>query len=159
MDFRMPHAKTIAKLLTARNQTLATAESCTGGLVSHTITNIPGASNFYKGGVIAYANDTKSRLVGVPSSLIGEHGAVSAPVALAMAKGIRKKTRADFSIAVTGIAGPGGGTRSKPVGLVFIAASSLRKTLLRRFLFKGTRLQVKTQARDAALNMLLKLVR
>jgi PncC family amidohydrolase len=155
----MTTVQIIANLLTAKDQTLATAESCTGGLISHTITNIPGASNFYNGGVIAYANDIKSRLVGVPVSLIRKHGAVSAPVALALAKGIRQSAKADFSIAVTGIAGPGGGTKSKPVGLVLIAVSSLRKTMVKRFVFKGTRLQIKTKAAKAALAMLLKLIR
>ena len=155
----MPHAKAIAKLLTTRKLTLATAESCTGGLISHTLTNIPGSSSFYKGGAVAYANDIKIRLVGVPAGLIQKHGAVSAQVARAMAEGIRTKARSDFSLAVTGIAGPSGGTRTKPVGLVFIAAASLRQTSIKRFLFKGTRQQIKAQAAAAALALLLKLIR
>jgi PncC family amidohydrolase len=155
----MTTVKTIAKLLTTRKLTLATAESCTGGLISHTLTNIPGASNFYRGGVVAYANDIKVRFVGVPAGLIKKYGAVSAQVARAMAEGIRKKTKADFSLAVTGIAGPTGGTRTKPVGLVFIVAATLRHTSIKRFIFKGTRLQIKAQAAAAALGLLLKLIR
>jgi len=155
----MTTSKTVAKLLSARHQTLATAESCTGGLLSHTLTNIPGSSNFYRGGVVAYANDIKVRFIGVPAGLIQKYGAVSAQVARAMAEGIRKKTKADFSLAVTGIAGPSGGTRTKPVGLVFIAGATLRQTSLKRFIFKGTRLQIKAQAAKAALGLLLKLIR
>ncbi len=149
----------IARRLIARNKTLATAESCTGGLISHSITNFPGSSAFFRGGVVAYANDIKSRLVGVPAPLIRAHGAVSEPVARAMAQGIRKKAKADFSIAVTGIAGPGGGTKTKPVGLVFIAVSSLRETKVKRFLFKGSRLRIKTRSAETALKMLLMLIK
>jgi len=155
----MTLARTIAKKLTSKHQTLTTAESCTGGLISHTLTNIPGSSKFYKGGVVAYANDSKVRFLGVSPGLIRKYGAVSAQVARAMAVGVRKKTKADFSVAVTGIAGPSGGTRTKPVGLVFIAAATLRQTPIKRYIFKGTRLQVKTQAAEAALGLLLKLIR
>jgi PncC family amidohydrolase len=155
----MTLARTIAKKLTLRHQSLATAESCTGGLISHTLTNISGSSDYYRGGVVSYANDSKVRFLGIPTGLIRKYGAVSGQVARAMADGIRKKTKADFSIAVTGIAGPSGGTRTKPVGLVFIAAATLRQTAIKRFIFKGTRLQIKTQATAAALGLLLKLIR
>jgi len=154
----MTTARTIAKLLTDRKLTLATAESCTGGLISHTLTNIPGSSNFYLGGVMAYANDIKVRFLGVRADLIRKHGAVSAPVAQAMALGIRRKTKADLSLSVTGIAGPSAGTRTKPAGSVYIALSSLRKTVVKRFLFKGTRLEIKRQATKAALNLIEKIL-
>ena len=150
----MTAAKTITKLLTARKLTLATAESCTGGLISHTLTNIPGSSTFYLGGVIAYANDIKARFLGVRNDLIAKHGAVSEPVAKAMALGIQKKARADIGIAVTGIAGPTGGSKTKPVGLVFIAVSSLRKIEVKRFVFRGSRLSVKRQAAEAAMALI-----
>lgn len=117
-------ASEIGEALVARNWTLSTAESCTGGLVSHHITNVPGSSAFFVGGIIAYANRVKQGILGVPQSLLIAHGAVSGPVASAMAQGVRRVLRTEVGIAVTGIAGPTGGTPEKPVGTVFLALSS-----------------------------------
>ncbi len=148
----------IAQRLTATKQTLATAESCTGGLIAHTLTNIPGSSLWFKTGVIAYAYEAKTNLLGVPQALLLKHGAVSAPVVKAMVTGARRRLKTDFAIAVTGIAGPTGGTRTKPVGLVFIAAASAKKNVIKKFLFKGTRREVKKQASKKALEMLQRII-
>ncbi|GEM_PF-1413856 len=148
-----PASHFIRRLIAAR-QTLATAESCTGGLIAHTLTNIPGASVWFKGGVVAYADTAKSALLKVAPALIRRHGAVSAPVAKAMAQGIRRSLDATFAVATTGIAGPSGGTPEKPVGLVFIAAASPRRTIVRKFLFKGTRSQIKRQTLAMAMALL-----
>ncbi|MBF0593528.1 MAG: CinA family protein [Candidatus Omnitrophica bacterium] len=146
--------KTMAKKITGKGLTLAVAESCTGGLIAHTLTNIPGSSVFFKGGVVAYANEIKSRFLKVPSTLIKTHGAVSAPVARAMAEGIRQQFKADIALATTGIAGPGGGTPQKPVGLVFIAMACAQKTVVKKCFFTGSRTAIKTQAGKTALTML-----
>jgi nicotinamide-nucleotide amidase len=106
-----------------RGFTLALAESCTGGHIANRITNVPGASAMLKAGLVTYANEAKESFLGVPRSLLVEHGAVSEPVARAMAEGVRRATGADFAIAVTGIAGPGGAVPGKPVGTVFIAVA------------------------------------
>ena len=144
----------LAHLLISTGKTLATAESCTGGLIAHTLTNIPGASDWFLGGVIAYANEAKTAFLGVPTSLIKGHGAVSAPVALAMAQGARKRFKTSFTIATTGIAGPTGGTPQKPVGLVFIALASAKRTVVKKFVFKGTRLSIKDQTLQKSLQIL-----
>jgi PncC family amidohydrolase len=143
-----------ARILTSGRLTLAVAESCTGGLLTHSLTNVPGSSLFLKAGLVCYANEAKIRVLGVPPSLLTHHGAVSAATAQAMARGVRCRIKADIGIGITGIAGPGGGTEKKPVGLVFIAAASARKTIFKKFIFKGTRLQIKEQAARAALLML-----
>jgi len=144
----------LAHLLISTGKTLATAESCTGGLISNTLTNIPGSSAWFAGGVIAYTNEAKTAFLSVPASLIKDHGAVSALVAKAMAQGARRRFKTDFAIATTGIAGPTGGTPSKPVGLVFIAIASAKKTVIKKFLFKGTRLSIKTQTLQKAFKLL-----
>ena len=148
----------LAQYLISTQQTLGTAESCTGGLIGHSLTNIPGASTWFQGGVIAYANTAKTKLLGVPLALIEKHGAVSAPVAQAMAQGARKALRSDFAIATTGIAGPTGGTTTKPVGLVFIAIATPQRSMVRKFIFKGTRLNIKKQTLDKALNLLITII-
>jgi PncC family amidohydrolase len=154
----MTTAHAIARYLTFKEKTLATAESCTGGLIAHSLTNIPGSSLWFKGGIIAYDNEVKINLLNVPRTLLLQQGAVSAKVAQQMAEHIRGTLKTDFGIAVTGIAGPTGGTPQKPVGLVFISASCLHKTLVRNFLFKGTRLSIKKQAAQAALNLVGELI-
>ncbi|MCG2817113.1 MAG: competence/damage-inducible protein A, partial [Candidatus Aminicenantes bacterium] len=111
----------VGTLLRARKETLAAAESCTGGLLSHRLTNIPGSSDYFLMGVVTYSNSAKISLLDIPDQLIERHGAVSLPVASAMAEGIRKTAGADYGLGITGIAGPGGGTTAKPVGLVCIA--------------------------------------
>ncbi|MFI5321093.1 MAG: competence/damage-inducible protein A [Myxococcota bacterium] len=114
----------VGRLLAERGLTIATAESCTGGLIGARLTAVPGSSRYYRGGVVAYANEAKRDLLGVPEALLREHGAVSAPVARAMAEGARVRLGADFALATTGISGPDGGTPEKPVGLVWIALAS-----------------------------------
>ncbi len=150
----MTQLQHLAQHLTASRQTLATAESCTGGLIAHTLTNIPGASAWFKGGVVAYANTAKSDMLGVAPELILQHGAVSAPVAEAMAQGARLRFDTTFAIATTGIAGPSGGTPAKPVGLVFIAVASAKTTTASKFLFTGTRARIKRQTLATAIKLL-----
>jgi nicotinamide-nucleotide amidase len=114
----------VGRLLVERGLTLATAESCTGGLIGARLTAVPGSSRYYRGGVVAYANEAKRDLLGVPEALLREHGAVSGPVARAMAEGARARLAADLALATTGISGPDGGTPEKPVGLVWVALAS-----------------------------------
>jgi nicotinamide-nucleotide amidase len=134
--------------------TLALAESCTGGLVAERLTEVPGSSVYFKEAVVAYSNEAKVRLLGVPSDLIAEHGAVSAPVAEAMAEGARLRAETDFGLSVTGIAGPGGGSEEKPVGLVYIALSDDAHTEHRRLLLPGDRQLIRWRAAQAALDLL-----
>jgi len=122
----------IVGLLARRGQTLATAESCTGGFIANRITNVPGASKIFPGGMVVYSNAAKRKFLGVRSATLARHGAVSAAVARAMAEGARKKFGADFALAVTGIAGPTGGTRAKPVGTVFMALAGAFRTVVAR---------------------------
>jgi nicotinamide-nucleotide amidase len=134
--------------------TLAVAESCTGGLVAQRLTDVPGSSVYFREGVVAYSNEAKVRLLGVPSDLIAEYGAVSAPVAEAMADGARLRAETDFAVSVTGIAGPGGGTEDKPVGLVYIALSDDAHTEHRKLLLPGDRTLIRWRASQAALDLL-----
>ncbi|HEU5397552.1 MAG TPA: nicotinamide-nucleotide amidohydrolase family protein, partial [Verrucomicrobiae bacterium] len=122
----------IVRMLTAQRKTLALAESCTGGNLAHRLTNVPGASEIFLGGVVSYANSAKENLLGVRPETLRQHGAVSEAVAREMAEGARKKFGADFAIAVTGIAGPSGGTDEKPVGTVFIALAGNFATVVER---------------------------
>jgi len=134
--------------------TLSVAESCTGGLIAQRLTEVPGSSKYFIEGVVAYANDAKTRTLGVEPILLLEHGAVSAPVAEAMAEGIRKRAGTDFGLSVTGIAGPGGGTEEKPVGLVYIALADDVKTDHRKLKLPGDRQLIRWRASQAALDML-----
>jgi nicotinamide-nucleotide amidase len=143
----------VGQLLKARGYTLATAESCTGGLLAGRITDVPGSSEYFLEGVVSYSNAAKSDLLGVPKKLIKEYGAVSEPVAEAMAAGIRKRAGSTFGISVTGIAGPGGGSEEKPVGLVYIALADDTQTTARKFLFPGDRQFIRTLSVNAALDM------
>jgi len=145
----------VAKLLTQRNQTLSVAESCTGGLLSNRITNIPGSSLIFKGAIIAYFNDVKTNILSISSQTLKKHGAVSDNVACAMAEKVREKINTNFGIGISGIAGPAGGSKLKPVGLVYIAVSTQIETLCLKCQFKGSRSQIKTQAVNQALNLLL----
>ncbi len=120
-------AESLLHQLSLSSQTVATAESCTGGLLAHILTNIPGSSAVFLEGVVSYSNDAKVHLLGVSKNLIVTNGAVSAQVAQAMAEGIQKKSGATFGLATTGIAGPSGGTREKPVGTVFLAIAQAGK--------------------------------
>jgi nicotinamide-nucleotide amidase len=144
----------IGELLRARRCTIATAESCTGGLLSSRLTDVPGSSDYVQQGVVCYSDQSKTDWLGVPQALIEAHGAVSEPVATAMAAGILAKTSADVGVGITGIAGPGGGTPEKPVGTVAIAVSVRGDARVRTFQFVGGRDMVKFQASQAALNML-----
>ena len=139
-------------LLRKKKLTLAAAESCTGGLIQHRITEVPGSSDYFAGGVVVYSNDLKESFLGVPPELLKKYGAVSPQVAAAMASGIRRATGSDLGISITGIAGPTGGTKRKPVGLVYIALSTPRGTRTIRHQFSGTRSVVKFKASQAALN-------
>jgi len=122
----------VVGLLARRGEMLALAESCTGGGIAHQITNVPGASKIFLGGIVAYSNAVKQKFLGVRAKTLARHGAVSEAVAREMAEGARKKFGADFAIAVTGIAGPGGGKSSKPVGTVFIALAGEGETMVER---------------------------
>jgi nicotinamide-nucleotide amidase len=143
----------VGEVLTARNTTVAFAESCTGGLVAHRLTNVPGSSSYFRGGINAYANDVKERLLGVPAALLERHGAVSEEVAGAMAEGARRTLDAAIAVGVTGIAGPDGGTAEKPVGTVcFGLAAEGRPTMTRRYQLWGNREWVKLLSSQIALD-------
>jgi nicotinamide-nucleotide amidase len=134
--------------------TLGTAESCTGGLVGVRLTEVPGSSDVFVGSAVCYANRLKTELLEVPAALIDAHGAVSEPVARAMAEGACRRLRVDLAVAVTGIAGPGGGTAEKPVGTVWYAAADRNGTTARTGVVLGTRREVRARAAQAALNLL-----
>ncbi len=134
--------------------TLSVAESCTGGLIAQRITDVPGSSKYFIEGVVAYSNDAKTRTLGVEPVLLLEHGAVSAPVAEAMAEGIRKRSRTDFGLSITGIAGPGGGSEDKPVGLVYIGLADDAHTEHRKLIIPGDRQLIRWRASQAALDLL-----
>jgi len=140
--------------LSVGGYTLAVAESCTGGLLAERLTDIPGSSKYFIEGVVTYANDAKTRTLGVEPMLLLEHGAVSAPVAEAMAEGVRKRAETDFGLSITGIAGPDGGTEEKPVGTVFIALSSEVATEHRKLKLPGDRQLIRWRASQAALDLL-----
>jgi nicotinamide-nucleotide amidase len=144
----------VVRLLTARKKTLALAESCTGGNIAHCVTNVPGASAVFLGGVVSYANDAKENFLGVRPETLKEHGAVSETVAREMAEGARQKFGSDFAIAVTGIAGPSGGTPDKPVGTVFIALAGEFGTVVERKLNSFDRATFKELTAQQALEML-----
>jgi nicotinamide-nucleotide amidase len=140
--------------LSVGGYTIAVAESCTGGLVAQRLTDVPGSSKYFIEGVVAYSNEAKIRTLGVEPILLLEHGAVSAPVAEAMAEGIRKRSGTDFGLSVTGIAGPGGGTEEKPVGLVYIALAMESGTEHRKLNIPGDRNLVRWRTSQAALDLL-----
>lgn len=156
-----PIEKVLIAGLSAGGKTLATAESCTGGLIASTLTDIPGSSAVFLRGYVTYSNEAKTDLLGVPAEMIAEHGAVSEPVAAAMALGALERSGADHSIAVTGIAGPGGGSEEKPVGTVFIAIATRDggKPLVRRERFATDRLAFKERTTRAALDLLRRRLR
>jgi len=147
-------SRLIGEALAEKGLKLALAESCTGGLLSSALTDVPGSSAYFLGSVVAYANEVKASVLGVRPSTLEKHGAVSKETAREMAEGARRRFNSGLSASITGIAGPGGGTAKKPVGLVFIAVSKGSKTTVRRFVFEGARKQVKKQAVEAALVML-----
>ena len=144
----------VGKRLLKSGKTLAIAESCTGGLLANRITDIPGSSNYFKLGLITYSNESKNKLLGIPTQTIKKYGAVSKQAAGLMAKNVRILAGATYGIGITGIAGPGGGTNKKPVGLVYIALSTKTKTICKEFRFVGTRNLIKYKSTQGALNML-----
>jgi nicotinamide-nucleotide amidase len=145
----------IVRLLTERKQTLALAESCTGGLLADRITNVPGASDVFLAGYISYANETKIDILNVDPALIERHGAVSEPVARAMAEGARIRARSTYALATTGIAGPGGGSAEKPVGMVYVAlAVAGSETIAKKFFFPSDRETFKELTAQASFDLL-----
>ena len=149
----------IYQVCAERGWTVAVAESCTGGLISHTLTNVPGASRYFALAVIAYSYPSKERLLRVPHRVLLRHGAVSRAVVLAMARGAQHLARANAGVAVTGIAGPGGGMPGKPVGTVWIGVATARSARAFRHRFTGNRLTIKRLAARAALRHLYALLR
>jgi nicotinamide-nucleotide amidase len=149
-----PVEELVLELAREQGLTLGTAESCTGGLVAARLTSVPGASDVLRGGIVAYENDVKLAQLAVPEETVVAHGAVSAETAMAMAEGTRKSLAADVAVAVTGIAGPGGGTPEKPVGLVHIHASGPGRELVRELHLPGDREAIRRRATAAALHLL-----
>jgi PncC family amidohydrolase len=148
-------AERLQHLAVARGLTIGTAESCTGGLVGHAITTIPGSSAYYVGGIISYADAVKTGLLEVPRSTIERHGAVSAQTAVAMAEGARQRLACDLAVSVTGVAGPDGGTESKPVGLTYIAVAGAVGHSVQRHAWEGDRAENQVLSAAAALEMLI----
>jgi nicotinamide-nucleotide amidase len=148
-------ARTIQDLMLERHLTLTTAESCTGGLIAHALTEVPDSSQYFVGGLVSYSNDLKERELGVDPEILGTHGAVSAQTALAMATGAQRRYKADVAVSVTGIAGPGGATPGKPVGLTYIAVADARGSDVRRFTWAGDRHANKMHSAHAALSLVI----
>jgi nicotinamide-nucleotide amidase len=148
-------ARVIVHLLTKGKFSLVTAESCTGGLIANQITNVPGASKIFRGGMVAYSNELKEKFLGVKNDSLKKFGAVSETVAREMAEGAQKKFMADFAIATTGIAGPTGGTKAKPVGTVFIAVAGKSRTIVMRKFNSFSRERFKKVTAQQALQLLL----
>lgn len=152
---RSPEEK-LSKLLREKRKTVALAESCTGGGASSRVTDIPGSSKYFKGSVVAYSNELKTSLLGVSSSTIKRYGAVSGKTAREMAEGARLLMNADFAAAITGIAGPSGSRRGKPVGLAYVAFSDRGNIISKRVMYKGDRASVKKKFADALLGLIVK---
>ena len=144
----------VGRRLAMTEFTLAVAESCTGGLIAQRLTSVAGSSKYFIEGLVTYSNQSKTRLLGVDKKLIKEFGAVSQQVARDMARGVRHKAKTDFGLAVTGIAGPGGGTEEKPVGLVYIALADDAHTEHKKLTLPGDRELIRWRASQAALDML-----
>ncbi|MBI2413213.1 MAG: nicotinamide-nucleotide amidohydrolase family protein [Deltaproteobacteria bacterium] len=145
--------------LKSKGLTLATAESCTGGLLSKLVTDAAGSSDYFRGGVIAYSNDIKEGLLKVRAATLNKYGAVSVETAGEMARGVKKGIKASIGVSITGIAGPGGGRPGKPVGTVYIGASKGRATIVKKFLFKGSRAIVRKRSAEEALKLIIRLAK
>lgn len=145
----------VARLMIERGWTVACGESCTGGLLMHRFTNIPGSSAFFVGGVVAYSNSVKHSVLGVQENTLNVFGAVSEQVAAAMARGVRALVGAKIGVGITGIAGPDGGTADKPVGLTYISLVTADLSMTKRFIWAGERIPNKEASAEAALQMLL----
>jgi PncC family amidohydrolase len=150
-----PIEEQVGDTLTQLNWTLALAESCTGGLIGHRITNVPGSSEYFLGGIVAYAYEAKERLLDVRHDTLYSHGAVSHETAIEMARGARLALGTDVGVSVTGIAGPGGGMPGKPIGLTWIGISTREGSTAHSFIFKGDRSSNKNEAAETALKILL----
>jgi len=151
-------SQTVFNKLSQLNQTLSVAESCTGGYISHQLTQIPGASKVFVGSVISYSNSVKHHQLGVESTLFETVGAVSEQVVTQMVTGVRERLQTDYAIAISGIAGPEGGSEDKPVGTVFIGVSSAKTHVVNRFHFSGNRMQIIERSNNMALAMLLEMI-
>lgn len=149
----------IARKLVKKGLTLAVAESCTGGLLSSMLTDVPGSSKWFKGAVVAYTNEVKTRILGVKAETLKKYGAVSGETALELAQGVRKKLKTDIGISVTGLAGPGGGTKETPVGTVFIGAYDGKETLVKKLELTGSRVKIKKNAAGLAMKMLQEFIK
>ncbi len=153
---KIPFPETvIGPLLLLRGLKLVTAESCTGGLIGHWLTNVPGSSEYYLGGVVSYSNALKMQLLGVQAATLEKYGAVSEQVAMEMAQGARLRLGGDVALSVTGIAGPGGGSAEKPVGLTFVGVSAPWGESVARFVWAGERVENKKESARAALQLLV----
>jgi PncC family amidohydrolase len=148
-------AERLQAICLGRGLTVAVAESCTGGLVADAITDIPGSSGYFLGGVVSYADSAKEALLGVPAEVLAAHGAVSAQVGRAMAEGARERFSADVAASVTGVAGPDGGSEAKPVGLTYVAVAAARGVDVRRFVWSGDRSANKEASAAAVLEILV----
>jgi nicotinamide-nucleotide amidase len=144
----------VGRLLSKSGKTVSVAESCTGGLIGARLTEVPGSSSYFIEGVVSYSNEAKIRTLNVPKALLDEFGAVSAEVAAAMADGMRKRAETDYALSVTGIAGPGGGTEEKPVGLVYLGLASELETKTRRLMLPGDRYLIRWRSSTAAMDFL-----
>ncbi len=150
----MQKVKNLAKKLLSQHKTIALAESCTGGLLANQLTDLSGSSAFFWLGIIAYDNKAKIKVLKIPANIIKKHGAVSQTVAELMAVNVRKILNTDIGVGITGIAGPTGGSKEKLVGLVFIAVATSNKKIALEFHFKGSRLQIKKQAAQKAIELI-----
>jgi len=148
----------IHNALLKKEKTLAIAESCTGGLLSKLLTDTPGSSKYLNLGIIAYSNAAKERILKIPHTVILKYGAVSRQVAILMAKNVKKISKVNYGIGITGIAGPSGGSKVKPIGTVYIAVSDVNKTICKKFVFRGTRSVIKTKSALRSLELLKKLL-
>jgi nicotinamide-nucleotide amidase len=142
----------VGRLLAENNQTFSVAESCTGGLIGHLVTNVPGSSRYFQGGVMVYSNPSKQDLLHVQPKTLEAHGAVSDPTVRQMAVGVREHLKSDLGLAVTGIAGPDGGTRNKPVGTVYVGLATEKDVFSKKYRFWGTRRQIKSNTAMMALD-------
>ncbi len=150
--------KLIGDLLREKGWTLSIAESCTGGLVCDRITNVPGSSDYFEGGMVNYSNESKAKHLGIPLDYIKKYGAVSPQVARKMVQGVRKAFRTTFGLSTTGVAGPTGGTKRSPVGRVFIGIAKGNRTWVKKEDFKGSRRDIKKQAAKSSLEFLYKML-
>ena len=148
----------LADRLLRHRQKVCTAESCTGGLIAKTFTDLAGSSDWFERGFVTYSNEAKNEMLGVPESLVEDYGAVSEAVATAMASGALRHSRANFSVAVTGVAGPGGGSDDKPVGTVWIALASAEQMIAKRYQFDGNRQAVRANTMQTAIELLIDMI-